>query len=111
MRRFLLLLLIVVFCTCRKGHDTAGSEIFFQVEFTGSYTCALPEIIFLTNRDEAYKIIGDSKGIYLAYGLPKVIYQQGDKLWVRIRKPETNELTACITSEPSWSWVTITETK
>jgi hypothetical protein len=105
--------MIVILFDCRKSPRSGGSEIFFQIEITDPYdiNCALPDIIFLTNQDKAYKIIGNNLGTYVAYGLPKINYHYGDKLWVRIRKTEANELWACHALGPNWSWVTITETK
>ncbi len=113
MKLFLFLLMGMLFLSCTKRNDKGDSPIYFQVEIRAvqNLDCALPEIIFLTNQKEAYEIIGDNKGIYLAYGLPKVNYQPGDKLWVKIRKLESNEAVLCTTFGPSWSEVRITEVK
>ena len=113
MKTFLCSLLIVILFACRKNNGPGGSDFFFQVEIETSsdINCGFPDIAFLNNQEEAYKIIGDNRGTYVAFGLPKVNYQPGDKRWVKIRKTEAGELRACHTFGPSWSWVTITETK
>jgi hypothetical protein len=113
MKWVLLLALIAISVACRKNAGVSTNELFFQVEIkaTRNMDCALPEIVFLTNQDKAYDIIGDRKGRYIAYGLPKVNYQAGDKLWVKIRRPVNDEFVLCTTYGPGWAEVTITDVK
>ena len=100
-------------CYRDNSVPNADNTDWFQVEIKAQRNgdCGLPEIIFLDHQSEAYEIIGDKKGTYIAYGLPKVNYQPGDQLTVKIRKPVANELSVCTMMGPTWSWVTITETK
>jgi hypothetical protein len=114
MKRALIILCISIFFSCtRNNTDINGSDQWFKIEIKASRNldCGLPEINFLDHQNEAYGIIGDNRGTYIAYGLPKVNYQPGDELWVKIRKPAANELGVCTMLGPTWNWVTITETK
>jgi hypothetical protein len=115
MRYIFLVLLIASGISCRRDNSASYTDItdWFQIEIKAqrNIDCGLPEIIFLDHQSIAYEIIGDKKGTYIAYGLPKVNYHPGDKLNVKIRKPVEDEFGVCTMMGPTWSWVTITEIK
>lgn len=85
----------------------------FQIEIKNqrNIDCSFPEIMFITHQQEAYRIIGNNLGTYVALGLPKVNYPVGTTLFVKMRKPGSNEMVACTTLGTGWSQVYITGIK
>jgi hypothetical protein len=113
MKLLLICLLVIVINACNKPQQqtTNGPSDWFEIEIkeTINTDCQLPSIGFETRRQEAYTILGDSRGTYIALGLPKVLYSVGTKLKVRFRKPTASEDIACTAFGPAWSHVLITE--
>ena len=98
---------------CKKDKQTnAGGDWFLiEVRNTSNLDCRVPEIIFLNRQQEAYQIIGDSKGVYIATGLPKVLYPAGTQLYVSIQKPVMSDMIICTTMGPSYPQVQIKAVK
>ena len=112
MKRLVLILIpIITFFACKK--KAVENPDWFQIEIANpaNIDCSFPEIVFLTRKQEAYQIIGDSRGKYVALGLPKVFYPAGTKMNVHIHRPSVNEIAVCTTLGPAWSQVIIDEIK
>lgn len=105
------LLLSVLFISCRRN-GTVNAEWFeIEIKSPQNIDCNQPEIVFITNRDAAYLLLGNDRGTYIALGLPKVNYPAGTRLQVKIRKPLASEEVVCLTLGPGWAQVMITELK
>jgi hypothetical protein len=113
MKHVLFWTVLLLSLSCSRRATDVDNSGWFQIEIKNqrNIDCGLPEIIFLTNQMEAYAIIGNDLGTYIAQGLPKVNYSIGTKLWVKIRKPQGDELIACTTLGPGWAHVFISETQ
>ena len=115
MKKNLLIILIFVFspggCKKDKKTDAGGDWFLIEVRNTSNFDCRVPEIIFLNRQQEAYQVIGDSRGVYIATGLPKVLYPAGTKMYVSIQKPTSSDVIACTTMGPSFPQVHITAIK
>ena len=112
MKRLVIILFsIIIIGACKK--DVAADSDYFSIEIKSprSIDCGVPEIIFLTRQQEAFQIIGDNKGTYVALGLPKVLYPSGTKMDVLIHKPSSTELAVCTTLGPSLAQVFIEKIK
>ncbi|MFN8252233.1 MAG: hypothetical protein U0V75_10150 [Ferruginibacter sp.] len=108
---FLILVPVLLACSCKK--EKTPAENWFQVEIRSPLNadCRLPEIIFIDKQQEAYAIIGNNGGIYIANGLPKVLYAMGNRLYVNIQRPGAAGSVACTTLGPSLPQVLITAVK
>ena len=113
MRAILFLLASFFIVTSCKKKNEKPIDDWFQIEIVSSrnFDCDAPDIIFLDRQQDAYQIIGDSRGRYIALGLPDVIYPVGTKLYVSIRRPVANEGILCTHMGPSWSGVVIERIK
>ena len=108
---FIILIASITICACKKRvQDNAD---WFQIEITAQKDndCGAPDIIFLTRQQEAFQIIGDDKGRYVALGLPKVNYPVGTKMYVAIHRPTASETVVCTAMGPSWAQVFIDKIK
>ena len=85
----------------------------FQIEVVdpSNIDCGVPLIIFLDRQQEAYQIIGNNWGRYLALGLPKVYYPVGTRMYVAIRRPIANDAIICTAFGPTFPAVTIENIK
>lgn len=114
MRRiFIYLIFVVALNSCKKDKNTNVKDDWFYIEVRSSANldCGVPEIIFLDRQQEAYQIIGDSKGVYNATGLPKVFYPPGTRMYVSIQKPTNSQLLMCTAMGPSYPQVFINSVK
>ena len=91
----------------------APEEKWFLIEVKASANldCGIPEIVFIDRKEEAYQIIGDNRGVYVASGLPKVLYPAGTRMYVTIQKPDAAQVVICTTMGPSWNQVQINSVK
>ena len=101
----------IIISACKK--KAQENTDWFQIEIVAqsNIDCGVPEIIFLDRQQEAYQIIGDSRGRYLALGLPKVYYPVGTRMYVAIRRPTANDAIVCTNLGPSYPSVTIENIK
>jgi len=108
----IILLSLIIISACKKKEEQENTD-WFQIEIVAqrNIDCRVPEITFLSRQQEAYQIIGDSRGRYVALGLPKVNYLLGTKMYVSIHRPTLNEAVVCTTLGPSWSQVFIESIK
>jgi hypothetical protein len=112
MKRILILMIAsITLYACKKR--VQENTDWFQIEITAQkdIDCGAPNITFLTRQQEAFQIIGDSKGQYVALGLPKVNYPVGTKMYVTIHRPSANEIVFCTAFGPSWAQVFIDKIK
>jgi len=113
MRAIVIILLSLIIISACKKQPVRENTDWFQIEVVApsNLDCGVPEIIFLDRQQEAYQIIGDSWGRYLALGLPKVYYPVGTRMYVAIHRPTANEAMICTTRGPSFPGVTIENIK
>ncbi len=117
MKHYFIITLISLFIlsACKKSPQDSQGDNWFNIEIrtSANFDCKVPEIIFLDRQQEAYQIIGDSRGIYLAFGLPKVLYPVGTRLYVSIERPAASQQLVCTTMGPGaiWSQVLIKSVK
>ncbi len=71
-----------------------------KIRTSNNIDCGIPEITFLTGVDEVKQLLGSKINIYVATGLPKINYQPGTQLMVKIRKPESTDFIACRNTGP-----------
>ena len=111
MRINLLLLAINFFAlaSCKKESNVNENWFRIEIKSPSNPDCKLPEIIFVERQREAEEIIGSSSDVYIAEGLPKVLYSAGDRLYVTIQRPVT--VTPCTTMGVTWPHVLITSVK
>jgi hypothetical protein len=109
----IILILLFTLSACKKNQQDSQQDSWFHIEIKSpdNMDCRVPEIIFLDRQQEAYQIIGNSRGVYVASGLPKVLYTVGDRMYVLIQRPATNQLLVCTTQGPSYPQVHITSVK
>ena len=98
-------------CKKDKNTDPAGDWFLIEVRSPSNLDCKVPEIIFLNRQQEAYQVIGNNSGYYIASGLPKVLYAVGTKMYVTIQKPADGQLLMCTTMGPSFPQVHINAVK
>jgi hypothetical protein len=108
---FIILIVSVSICACKKNTQDNGDWFQIEIAVQKDNDCGLPDIIFLSRQTEAYQVIGDNRGMYVALGLPKVNYPVGTKMYVSIRQPSANEIVACTAMGPLWTQVFIKEVK
>lgn len=111
MRINLLLLVIAFFSLVSCKKESSSNENWFRVEIKSpsNFDCKLPEIVFVEKQREAQEILGSSSDVFIAEGLPKILYNAGDRLYVTIQRPVT--VTACTTMGVTWPHVLITSVK
>jgi hypothetical protein len=111
MKRFLFISLLFLCSACIKDKEVRGGETWFQIQIESPHNidCGFPEISIKTNQAEAYLIIGNDLGRYVALGLPQVNYNAGDMLSVRIRKPVNDEIPVCHALGFGWGQVYIAD--
>lgn len=111
MRINLLLLAVTFFALSSCKKESNSNENWFRVEIKSpsNFDCKLPEIVFVEKQKEAQDIIGSSSDVFIAEGLPKILYNAGDRLYVTIQRPVTE--TACTTMGVTWPHVLITSFK
>jgi hypothetical protein len=102
-------IIILLFLFAISGCKKAQQDIWFHIEIKSSsnFDCKVPEIFFLDRQQEAYQIIGDSRGVYVASGLPKVLYPVGTRMFVSIQRPGNSQSLVCTTQGPSLAQVLI----
>ncbi len=106
------ILISIIFTSCKKEIEVEGNWYTIEIRTSNNLDCRVPEITFLTGADEVKQLLGSSINIYVATGLPKVNYQPGTQLRVKIRKPEkSTDFIACTTLGPGYSHVIITSMK
>jgi len=107
MRPFQLVLCSILLFGCRKDDEPPIKE--FEVEVVGiGIDCRLPLIEFKTGTKEVAAIAQSPEwGIYQAYDLDSQYCQQGQRLFVQVRKPKPEEWFACTMLGPTYPWVTI----
>jgi hypothetical protein len=107
-----ILISFIIISACKK-EKTPEITDWFQIEIVASNNidCGVPEIIFLSRQQEAYQVIGNSWGRYLAIGLPKVLYPVGTRMYVAIHRPTANDAIVCTTFGPSFPGVAIENIK
>lgn len=107
--RFLFLGLCVLLSTaCEKSLETANdlsldsasSWLRIEVKTKENPYCHVPEIVFLTDQEKAYAILGDNRGTYLATGLPDSA-DVGDRYYVEIVRPLPSNYVACSSMGPA----------
>ncbi|MEO5783508.1 MAG: hypothetical protein ABIQ07_09570 [Ginsengibacter sp.] len=109
-------ILLTLFPSCKKP-VTDNSQVeagWYRIEIKASSNldCHVPDITFLTGVEEARQILGSSiNNIYVAAGLPKVLYQPGTVLTVKFRKPEAADPLVCTAMGPAYKQVVITQQK
>jgi hypothetical protein len=115
MKLNLIIILISLFAlsACKKNQQDSQQDSWFHIEVRSpvNFDCRVPEIIFLDRQQEAYQIIGNSRGIYVASGLPKVLYPVGTRMYVSIQRPAADQVLVCTTMGPSYSQVHIASVK
>ena len=116
MKQILFILIPCLSVSCSRNNNAVvnhcGAEWFqVQIKAQKNIDCGFPEIIFLSKQEEAYQVIGNNMGTYIALGLPKVNYQVGDKLCVKINKPSGDQDVACTMLGISWAHVFISDVK
>ena len=108
-------IIILIFLFALSGCKKNKQDSWFHIEIKSSsnFDCKVPEIFFLDRQQEAYQIIGDSRGVYLASGLPKVLYPVGTRMYVLIERPDASQQLVCTTMGPmpTWSQVLIKSLK
>jgi len=110
MKRFIYFFVLLIFFTsCKKEVESNWYTI--EIRSSSNFDCHIPEITFLTGGDEVKQLLGSDINIFVATGLPKVLFSPGTQLSVKIKKPETNDFIACTTLGPSYPQVVITEIK
>jgi hypothetical protein len=111
MRINILLLAITFFAlaSCKKQSNVNENWFRVEIKSASNFDCKLPEIIFVEKQREAEQIIGSSSDVYIAEGLPKILYTAGDRLYVTIQRPVT--VMACTTAGVTWPHVLITSSK
>lgn len=100
--RFLLLGLCVLLSTaCEKSLEEAENLsldstgwLNIEVKLKENADCHVPEIVFITNQEKAFAILGDNSGRYLATGLPDSA-DVGDRYFVEIVRPLPANYVAC----------------
>lgn len=107
-----ILVSVIIISACKKEKVQENTD-WFQIEIVASSNidCDVPEIIFLSRQQEAYQVIGNSSGRYVALGLPKVLYPVGTKMDVAIHRPTGNEAIVCANFGPSLPGVFIEKIK
>ncbi len=110
MKRFIYFFVLIIFFTsCKKEGE--GNWYTIEIRTAKNIDCGIPEITFLTGADEVKQLLGSRINIYVATGLPKINYQPGTQLMVKIRKPESTDFISCRTLGPSYPQVVITSVK
>jgi uncharacterized lipoprotein len=109
----IILIFFFALSACKKNQQDRQQDSWFQIEIKSpaNFDCRVPEIIFLDRQQEAYQIIGDSGGVYVASGLPKVLYPVGTRMYVLIQRPDNDQWLVCTTQGPSYPQVHITSVK
>ena len=111
MMRFLLLGLCVLLSTaCEKSleraenlaADESGGWMRIEIKLKQNPDCQAPEIVFLSNQDKAFTILGDTSGRYLATGLPDSA-DVGDRYYVEIVRPLPSNYVSCTTMGPPYT--------
>jgi hypothetical protein len=105
------ILISIIFTSCKKEIEVEGNWYTIEIRTTNNLDCRVPEITFLTGADEVKQLLGSSINIYVATGLPKVNYQPGTQLMVKIRKPDSGDFLLCTTLGPSYRQVVTTDVK
>lgn len=106
------LIAFFAFISCKKNNSQPAADWFLiEIKTPVNADCSVPEIIFIDRKDEAYRIIGNSQGVYVASGLPKVLFSVGARMYVTIQKPDATQLMACTTMGPSYPQVHINTIK
>jgi hypothetical protein len=105
-----LTILAIVFMglmSCKKENN-GKDEYWFLIAVTNpsNADCKLPEITFVENKQQACTIIGNCADVYVAAGLPKVLYAVGNKMYVQIKKQDLPM--PCTTMGPALPQVYIT---
>ena len=112
MKKLILLACVISFIPgCEKSPETVISELTARI-VGFDLNCSTCILEFPDDNSLVKKEIGESPGnYYQTINLTRGNYEIGQKLRVKIRKAETNELTPCISLNPSLSYknVFITE--
>ncbi len=108
-------ILLALFTSCQKQllFNSALGWYLIEIKASNDLACNgyAPDVTFLTGANEARQMLGSSiNDIYAASGLPKVLYQPGTQLTVKIRKPESADA-FCSTPGSLFKQVVITEVK
>ena len=115
MKRIAILLIAIIAisaCTSNAQDNQVNQEWFFIEIFAQQFfDCRMPGIIFLDRQQEAYQVIGNSFGKYIATGLPKVNSLVGTTMYVSSRRPDVNEILVCANMGPSLAQVHIDSIK
>lgn len=106
---FIAIIVLFTLSGCKKNQQ--DNWFYIEIKSPVNFDCGVPEIIFLDRQQEAYQIIGDSRGLYVASGLPKVLYPAGTRMYVSIKRPVNNEIIACTTMGPGFPQVLVTAVK
>lgn len=95
------LILFLILSSCERNNDNLTS--FLTAKIAGfDQNCSTCILEFPDDSQEVSEEIGRSPGnYYQSVNLGKGDYQTGQKLKVKIRKPETEELKACLALYPS----------
>ena len=100
------LVCIIVSCEQNQDYKVASEYIATIVGF--DLNCSTCILKFPDDNSQIKKEIGESpNNFYQTINLSKGDYEIGQKVRVKFRKAETNELTPCITLYPSYSYKTI----
>ncbi len=106
-RQLLILIVVIFFNSCKK--TTIDDWYTIEIKAQKDINCGIPDISFVTGINEAKKLLNSNSDIYVALNLPKVNYQVGEHLSVKIKKPDPG--IACLTLGTSFPQVEITDLK
>ncbi len=104
---FFLATLTALVLACEERTDNSGVELTANIAGYDQ-NCATCLLSFPDDKIKIQKEFGISPGeLYNAINLSRDNFQIGQKIKVKIRKPETNELKACLTMFPSENYITV----
>lgn len=114
MKRILSFLILLILFSCNKvvrSNLNANDWYIIEIKSIDNSDCRVPQVAFLTGVNEVKQFLNSSLNIYNATGLPDVNYAPGNRLTVKIKKPEAADAIVCTTMGPSYMQVVITEVK
>lgn len=105
--KFLGFILMLFLCNCKKDNNSSSDFPFKAIVLGSNRDCSLYEIKILNGLDKVKMIIGLSTidSIYIAANLPDSLKVQGLNIQLDLRKPNNDELGACTTLGPSFTWI------
>jgi hypothetical protein len=100
-------ILILFFSNCKKDNNSTSDFLYKAIVIGLNRDCFLYEIKILNGLEKVKTIAGISPidSVYIAANLPDSLKVSGLNIQLDLRKPSNNELGACTTLGPAFTWI------